>query len=89
MKRIGLWQNEPLPEDAYRFRQAFAMDTLAFSQWLQFVLIPRVQAIVASNGRFPPASMVAVQAIREFDGMDQAAELIGLLCEFDELFNRE
>jgi uncharacterized protein YqcC (DUF446 family) len=32
MKRIGLWQTEPLREEQYDFRQAFAVDTMAFNQ---------------------------------------------------------
>ena len=31
-------------------------------------------------------SMVGTQAIREFDGQDEYAELISRLCEFDRLF---
>src|SRR5215216_345513 len=38
MKRIGMWQSAPLEPERYNFTQAFAMDTMAFSQWLQFVL---------------------------------------------------
>ena len=35
-----------------------ALDTMAFSQWLQFILIPRVRAIIAQRGQFPPRSQV-------------------------------
>ena len=86
MKRIGYWSDEPLPPEAYDFHQAFAMDTMAFPQWLQFVLVPRVKQIVADEGEFPASSMVAVQAIREFDGDDKAEHLVELLGEFDALF---
>ena len=42
MKNIGYWSQEPLPEDAYDFRQTFAMDTMAFPQWIQVILVPRL-----------------------------------------------
>jgi len=86
MKRIKLWQEEPLPPEQYDFRQAFAMDTMAFSQWLQFIFIPRVQQLVESKGPFPSESNVGVQALREMDGFYEANELVRMLSEFDQLF---
>lgn len=83
MKRCGMWQDQPLPPEAYQFQRAFAMDTMAYSQWLQFVFIPRVRQIIAERGGFPSESSVGTQAIREFDGDDRATTLVGLLCEFD------
>lgn len=86
LKAIGCWREDDLPETAYQFKQAFAMDTMTFSQWLQFVLIPRVRQVVAEHGDFPSHSMVGVQAMREFDGDARADRLVGLLGEFDGLF---
>jgi uncharacterized protein YqcC (DUF446 family) len=85
MKRIGLWQSEPLEPEKYEFQSAFAMDTMAFSQWLQFVFLPRVQEGAAQES-FPSESYVAVQAMREFDGMTEATQLVTLLTKFDALF---
>jgi len=86
MKRAGLWQEIPLRPEQYEFRQAFAMDTMAFSQWLQFIFVPRVKEIAASGGQFPAKSMVGAQAVREFDTQPGAERLVELLSEFDALF---
>lgn len=86
MKQIGLWQEEPLMPEQYDFRAAFALDTMAFSQWLQFVFVPRVGQILDNQGTFPTRSQVGVQATREFDGVPEAAHLVELLCDFDALF---
>ncbi|MEO7653971.1 MAG: YqcC family protein [Bryobacteraceae bacterium] len=83
MRNIRFWSDEPLPPEKYDFQQAFALDTMAFSQWLQFVFSPRVREIVADRGAFPRSSMVAAQAVREFDGLHEAEELISLLSDFD------
>ena len=88
MKRIGYWSQEPLQEDAYNFQQAFAMDTMTFAQWLQFILFPRVQQIIKEKGDFPSESMTGVQAMREFDGDEKSTQLVALLNEFDDLFNK-
>jgi uncharacterized protein YqcC (DUF446 family) len=86
MKRIGYWQEKPLDPDQYDFRAAFARDTMAFTQWLQFIFIPNVRRIIASQGQFPSSSAVATQAVREFDTDNNATPLVSLLSEFDALF---
>lgn len=85
MRRIGIWQSDPLLPEQYDFRAAFAADSLSFAQWLQFIFIPNVKSATAS-GKFPFESHVAAQAVREFGGMDKASALISLLDEFDKLF---
>ena len=87
MKQAGFWQSEPLAPEQYDFRAAFAMDTMAFSQWLQFIFIPRVKEIIDTKGEFPSESQVAAQAVREFDGVTEASTLVNLLSEFDDLFD--
>ena len=86
LKRMGAWQSEPLPPERYEFRQPFGMDTMAFEQWLQFVLIPRVRSIIETRGEFPPHSEVGAHAVREFDGRPEADTLCAILIEFDRLF---
>jgi uncharacterized protein YqcC (DUF446 family) len=86
MKSIGLWQAAPLRPEQYHFQQAFGMDTMAYSQWLQFIFIPRVNNIIAEHGQFPKSRSVGVQAMREFDGVTEASRLLALLSEFGAMF---
>ena len=86
MKRRGLWQSNPLTPEQYEFQQAFALDTMAFSQWLQFIFIPRVRNIIQTRDEFPSSSSVGAQAVREFDWYDEASKLTSMLSEFDALF---
>jgi len=85
MRSIGMWQDQPLRPEQLNFKQAFGMDTMTFTQWLQFVFLPRVRESVAANS-FPSGSSVGAQAVREFDGYPEADRLITLLSEFDALF---
>ncbi|HET9493010.1 MAG TPA: YqcC family protein [Chloroflexia bacterium] len=87
MKRIGFWRDEPLPAEMYNFTQAFAMDTMPFPYWLQFIFIPRVRSIIAEQGDFPRGSQAGAQAVREFDGVWEASDLVSKLSAFDALFN--
>ena len=86
MKRSGLWQSHPLAPEQYNFQRAFAIDTMAFSQWLQFIFVPRVRDLIQTQGEFPSSSSVGAQAVREFDGFEEAAGLVSMLSEFDALF---
>lgn len=87
MRRAGLWQDAPLSPEQYQFSRAFGMDTMAYSQWLQFIFIPRVRQIIETRGQFPASSSVGAQAVREFDTVPNAERLTTLLCEFDRLFS--
>jgi len=55
MRKIGFWQSEPLTPEQMAFTQAFAMDTMSYAQWLQFIFLPRVREAVAAN-QFPSGS---------------------------------
>jgi len=69
MRSVGMWQEAPLDPAAYEFTMAFAMDTMAFSQWLQFVFLPRVRELSRPGGRCPPrASRRAGRARVGWDG---------------------
>lgn len=89
MKRVGIWQAEPLPPEMLQIHSAFGQGQMTFEQWLQFILIPRVREILASRGPWPRGSQVAVQAMREWEmwGVRPDCEqLLRLLREFDDLF---
>jgi uncharacterized protein YqcC (DUF446 family) len=87
LRQAGMWQDRPLPDEAYQFTRAFAMDTMAFSQWLQFIFLERIRSIIAERGKFPAQSQVAAQAVREFDGVNEASELLSVLAQFDHWIN--
>jgi len=67
---------------------AFGANTMAFEQWLQFVLLPRLRDIVTERGEFPQGSMLAAYAARTLDGDADSGRLQALLREVDELVER-
>jgi uncharacterized protein YqcC (DUF446 family) len=84
LRQLRVWQSEPMREAAYASDKAFFADTMTLFQWLQFVLVPRIQEIVAERAGFPAESNVGAYAVRELDGFDEAHHLILALSEFDE-----
>ena len=85
MKRLDLWQAEPIAPELLQEPGAFGARSLTFVQWLQFILVPNVRKVVAKKSSLPESSNVAVAAVRNFDGMDEADRLIDLLIEFDKI----
>lgn len=87
LQRLGWWQSAPIEPEKLQFRAAFAMDTMAFQQWLQFVFVPAARSMLAGERPLPPSSMLAAHAVREFDGCDEADALCGILRRIDAAVN--
>lgn len=83
LRRLGWWQAQSPAPEQLRFTQAFGADTMAFTQWLQFVFLPNAREAVAGKRALPRRSMVGAQAVREFDGDEDAEHLCALLSSFD------
>lgn len=60
LKWLYRWQTEPLSPDKFDNMGAFGSNTMAFEQWLQFILIPRIQQIIHDKGEFPSGSMLGI-----------------------------
>ena len=89
LKRLNRWISHQLPPEVYDNMGAFGSNTMAFEQWLQFILIPRIHTTVEEKGDFPESSSIAPYAIRVFDGDSKAGHLHDLLYELDKLINEK
>lgn len=83
LKKLNAWSERQPPPEAFQSSSAFLADTLSFFQWLQFILVPRIQQVALEGGTFPSASSVGAYAVRELDGLHEASSLVSLLSEFD------
>lgn len=86
LRQLQLWDAEPPEAAALSSQQPFAIDTLEFYQWLQFIFIPRISWIVESQGELPVNSDIAPMAEHYFQGAVPSGErVIDLLQRFDRL----
>jgi len=51
LKRLQWWSEQVPPTTALASTAPFACDTLSLAQWLQFIFLPRMRALI--EGRFP------------------------------------
>lgn len=88
MRSNGVWDVERPADDAFVDMGAFGTRTMAFEQWLRWVFVPNVEALIASDGPWPDGSSVAAQAAREhgWGGGDAVGALVEPLAQFDRLF---
>ena len=77
-----LWDIEEPDPTALASTQPFCIDTLSFPQWLQFVFLPRMRALLDEGHPLPTKCGIAEMAEMHFDAADAVA-VIALLREID------
>jgi uncharacterized protein YqcC (DUF446 family) len=71
LRQIGCWQAESPPPAALSSEQPFAVDTLNFAQWLQFIFIPRMRFLIDQQQGLPGVSGIAPMAEEYFSARRQ------------------
>lgn len=88
LKACGLWALITPSAEAMQSTAPFFCDTMPLENWLQFVFLPRMRALVA--GRLPLPQQIAVCPIAEeaFKPVDrQRLLLINRIADLDELLS--
>ena len=86
LRRQNVWATMPPSPEAMASTTPFCMDTMAFSQWLQWVFMPRVRSILDQGGRLPTGSNIkpyAEEAIKA-EGLE-AEKLLTHMEQFDHI----
>jgi uncharacterized protein YqcC (DUF446 family) len=87
LKRLNRWQHEPMSADKFENMGAFGSNTMTYEQWIQFILLLRIQEIINERGEFPSDSNLSTYAVRAFDGDDETNHLKDLLYDLDQIIN--
>jgi len=67
MTKAGVWQSIPPTPDRMMSVEPFSIDTLSFIEWLQWIYVPRLRAIIEAGGQLPVGAQVlpyAEEALR-------------------------
>ena len=89
MERLALWQTMPPQEEAFFSDQPFALDTMSPTEWLQWIFIPRMYALLESQATLP--SQIAIRPYLEEVLKEEAylAELLRPIIEIEELLQQQ
>lgn len=88
LRTIGLWQQESPPPEALASTQPFAVDTMTFPQWIQFVFIERMLLLVEKQLPLPAQCGIAPMSEEYFRASTVSGEKItSIFISFDELLS--
>nr|WP_324258808.1 YqcC family protein [Cellvibrio fontiphilus] len=89
LRRLQLWQAEMIAEEALASTEPFAIDTMSFPQWLQFMFLPRLYALIEQQQDLPGYCSVAPMAEEYFSVLNlHSAPLVTHLQKIDQLLTR-
>lgn len=88
LRSLDEWRAEAPHSSAFRSTQPFCIDTLAFTEWVQFVFLDRMKYLVEKGHELPQVSGMAPMAEEHFRGREQSGiRLIRELEEMDRLLS--
>jgi uncharacterized protein YqcC (DUF446 family) len=88
LRSLNLWQSEPPSPQALASTEPFCIDTLSSVQWLQFIFLPRLRALLQAQ-RLPPGRCEIQPLAEQYfaDSRLAVQPLIALLGRLDRLLN--
>ena len=84
MKALDLWSRSPPAAEAFQSNEPFCADTMAFTDWLQWVFVSRFRVLIDNDHPLPEKSAIQPMAEEMFKSLAQNTDgLVELLGEFD------
>lgn len=88
LKEAGLWATAAPSAEAMQSTMPFFCDTMPLENWLQFVFLPRMRALVDGHLPLPQQIAVCPMAEEAFQAVDQPMlVLINRIADLDELLS--
>lgn len=88
LRNLALWEQQRPSDQALSSEQPFAVDTLNFTQWLQFIFIERMRFMLEQQLELPSSCQIAPMAQEYFKGLELAdSELLKSLRAIDQLLS--
>jgi uncharacterized protein YqcC (DUF446 family) len=72
LRQMSLWEDQPPSVEALASSQPFHIDTLSFTQWLQFVFLPTLHGLIETGQSLPTECGITPMAVEYFRGLGLA-----------------
>lgn len=79
LRSQGRWESDPPSDAALLSTQPFAVDTLSFDQWLQWILLPRLHELLLLQMPLPASCAIAPMAEEVYGQTDSGGNRIILI----------
>lgn len=89
MRSLALWSEMPPSAEAMASTMPFMYDTLEFHQWLQWVFVPRLQALIDARSPLPGNCHTHALGEHEFAQLAplDCSRLLAKLQQIDRILN--
>ena len=81
----GRWDDQPPSPVALRSTEPFAVDTLDFDQWLQWILLPKMYQLLLKQLPLPSTCAIQPMAEEVYRNDADGARITRILAEIDTL----
>lgn len=88
LREAILWSSNSPPVDVFESKLPFALDTMPFEQWLQFIFIPKMTYLVNTKNPLPDNLKLMPMAESSFGAKDNHFELMKVINQIDLIFSR-
>ncbi|GHB76640.1 hypothetical protein GCM10008107_27720 [Psychrosphaera saromensis] len=88
LKQLELWSEQTPTIEQLSSVQPFAVDTLAFEQWLQFIFIPKMSYLVNAQTALPKNMAILPMAEESFKHQ-QVTPLLTTITQLDQLISAD
>lgn len=86
LRDLQLWDDVMISDEVLMSDQPFAIDTMTFPQWLQFIFLPRMYFMIEQQLQLPGNCGVAPMAEQYFSVLSlPSSPLVSHLRKIDEL----
>ncbi|WP_432698011.1 YqcC family protein [Marinobacterium sp. YM272] len=84
MRALDLWSETMPSAEALMSQQPFCVDTLDFHEWVQWLLLPRMEQIIVEQMPLPTSCDIAPMAEEAFKQIEaETDQLLQLIADLD------
>ena len=88
MRTVSLWSDMPPSQQALSSRVPFAYDQMPFEQWLQFIFIPKMMALIEGKKHLPDKLVLLPMAEKSLTERQGKTKVLAVISQIDRLFRR-
>ncbi|RKS86845.1 uncharacterized protein YqcC (DUF446 family) [Orbus hercynius] len=85
MQQKTLWQSLPPKPEAFLSEQPFALDMMSCYEWLQWIFLPRMRALIDADATLPRNFVLHPYFEEALKEEDEALVLLSLIKQLDQL----
>ena len=88
LRQLSLWQSEAPSIEALASSEPFCIDTMNFSQWLQFVFLDRMARLIERRQTLPDSCSIAPMWEEYVKGLElNTGKIMTILKDIDRLLS--